>query len=378
MGKGSKKKPAPEKPDWQKLEEIVAEIQKELAPNAEVHHNHKIKGKSGIVRQLDVTISEQIGAVPILIVFEAKRYTRPVSVERVESFVTKLRDIGASRGVMVSNTGFTAGTKAVAKQYDVILRTYREAEVTDWSKLVGPGSWTIISDFDFKDLKVYATLDGYPNPIETSFHTVLFRENGEDYSDAGDQRFTLSYLFWNWWDEEAERPRKIGQLIEVPIDQFNPPVYVQIQDGRLIRVHRFLLRGIMTVKQYPVGLQVSEGNVLEYTETQTPEYLEVTTQSFNIDQIRENQEGIEPSPEQWEKFDKPNQLGFTIQSGTDYRFRLIGGTEDAFGKQKFSKSEETSHRKEVVQEIDDLRNRLFAKYGYMSDSTELLREDRAR
>ncbi len=35
-------------------------------------------------------------------------------------------------------------------------------------------------------------------------------------------------------------------------------------------------------------------------------------------------------------------------------------------------------RKEVVREIDDLRNRLFAKYGQMPDSVELLREDRAR
>ena len=35
-------------------------------------------------------------------------------------------------------------------------------------------------------------------------------------------------------------------------------------------------------------------------------------------------------------------------------------------------------RKEVVQEIDDLRSRLFAKYGELPDSIELLRQDRAR
>jgi hypothetical protein len=39
---------------------------------------------------------------------------------------------------------------------------------------------------------------------------------------------------------------------------------------------------------------------------------------------------------------------------------------------------ESRRRKEVVQEIDDLRSRLFAKYGEMPDSVELLREDRAR
>jgi predicted CopG family antitoxin len=37
-----------------------------------------------------------------------------------------------------------------------------------------------------------------------------------------------------------------------------------------------------------------------------------------------------------------------------------------------------SHRRAVVREIDLLRERLFARYGQMPDSVELLREDRAR
>ena len=35
-------------------------------------------------------------------------------------------------------------------------------------------------------------------------------------------------------------------------------------------------------------------------------------------------------------------------------------------------------RNEVVEQIDRLRERLFAQYGEMPDSAELLREDRAR
>lgn len=37
-----------------------------------------------------------------------------------------------------------------------------------------------------------------------------------------------------------------------------------------------------------------------------------------------------------------------------------------------------SHRQEIVQRIDAVWERLFAKYGEMSDSVELIREDRAR
>lgn len=39
---------------------------------------------------------------------------------------------------------------------------------------------------------------------------------------------------------------------------------------------------------------------------------------------------------------------------------------------------ELSRREDVVREIDHLRERLFARYGQMPDSVDLLREDRAR
>jgi hypothetical protein len=39
---------------------------------------------------------------------------------------------------------------------------------------------------------------------------------------------------------------------------------------------------------------------------------------------------------------------------------------------------DTALRKNVVRQIDFLRDRLFARYGEMPDSVELLREDRAR
>ena len=39
---------------------------------------------------------------------------------------------------------------------------------------------------------------------------------------------------------------------------------------------------------------------------------------------------------------------------------------------------EASRREDVVQRIDNLRARLFARYGQMSDSVELLQDDRAR
>lgn len=40
--------------------------------------------------------------------------------------------------------------------------------------------------------------------------------------------------------------------------------------------------------------------------------------------------------------------------------------------------DELRRRREVGRRIDALRERLFAKYGYLGDSTEMIREDRER
>lgn len=39
---------------------------------------------------------------------------------------------------------------------------------------------------------------------------------------------------------------------------------------------------------------------------------------------------------------------------------------------------ELHRRQELGHRIDDLRERIFAKHGYLGDSTELIREDRER
>ena len=41
-------------------------------------------------------------------------------------------------------------------------------------------------------------------------------------------------------------------------------------------------------------------------------------------------------------------------------------------------SDEIRYRQQVVRRVDELRERLFATYGEMTDSVELIRDDRAR
>lgn len=62
--------------------------------------------------------------------------------------------------------------------------------------------------------------------------------------------------------------------------------------------------------------------------------------------------------------------------------RARGLNVEEFIKQIFEEWErhesELRERQEAVRQIHELRERMFAKYGVMPDSTELIREDRER
>ena len=130
--------------NWKKLEKVIAEIQKVLAPNSVVQHGVSVIGKSGAHRKLDISIRDRVGAVPILIVIDCKhrdKHSDLVDRKDVAGFVEQLRDVEADVGVMVTDTGYDSGAQYVAAENKVILKTYREAETTDWESFVGKGAW---------------------------------------------------------------------------------------------------------------------------------------------------------------------------------------------------------------------------------------------
>ena len=58
--------------------------------------------------------------------------------------------------------------------------------------------------------------------------------------------------------------------------------------------------------------------------------------------------------------------------------RGLSSVERLLEEEAGQNGSELSQRARIVCEIDNLRERLFGKYGVMADSTDLIREDRAR
>src|SRR5262245_41625555 len=94
------------------LEILVAKIQAQFSPDAEVLHDIRLLGRlSQQSRQIDVRVRQNIGQYQMTIVIDSKDYARPVDVKGVEEFHGLVADVGAHKGAMVSPRGSTTAAK---------------------------------------------------------------------------------------------------------------------------------------------------------------------------------------------------------------------------------------------------------------------------
>ena len=115
------------------LELLVRKIQQQLAPQAQVLHNVKMKGRrTNASRQIDVLVRERVGQYEINIVIDCKDYKHPVDVKGVEEFAGLLDDVGAQKGVLVCPAGFTANAKTRAAGLQIDLYSPVDTDPHKW------------------------------------------------------------------------------------------------------------------------------------------------------------------------------------------------------------------------------------------------------
>ena len=107
--------------NWKEFERIVAAIHIAETKGAKVVWNETIKD-----RQFDVTIRFKQGLYSYLTLIECKKYKNPISVDKVDSFVTKSRDANASKAIIISSSGFQSGCIEVAGRHNIELFTLKE------------------------------------------------------------------------------------------------------------------------------------------------------------------------------------------------------------------------------------------------------------
>jgi hypothetical protein len=104
-------------PDWRIYERVAACFEVESASmNASVLVNASLVGSiSQVKRQIDILVDARwTEGVERRIIFDAKLRKRKINVKDVEAFEGLMRDVKASRGVLVCSSGYTGAALARA------------------------------------------------------------------------------------------------------------------------------------------------------------------------------------------------------------------------------------------------------------------------
>ena len=197
-------------PLWKQLELLVADIQRELAPDAKVTHNVKIKGRdSERMRQIDVLVRKQIGQYEILIAIDCKDYAEPVDVKGVEEFQGFLVDIGANKGAMVCPKGFTSAAKKVASRNQIDLFSPVDTDPHKWQ--VKP-SLPMICDYRSAAIAFGISVTGpfpFSIPMDSWNSAEVYDEDGKPLGTP----FTVAITRWN----KGEFPYEPGDHEDIPM-----------------------------------------------------------------------------------------------------------------------------------------------------------------
>lgn len=207
--------------DHRDLEILVAKIQEQLAPDAEVVHDAKLKGgQSKRSRQIDVLVRQKIGQYEMLIVLECKDYARPVDVKGVGQFYELMTDVGAHKGALVCPKGFTEAAKERASGWQIDLYSPVDTDAHKWQvRVTAP----VVCDFRSAALS-FCISSSAPKPFRLPCD---FWSSVVALSEAGTALGTPSEAAIKKWNDGIY-PDEPGEHRDLPIFE---TVQVLIDNG---------------------------------------------------------------------------------------------------------------------------------------------------
>ncbi|NCL76396.1 restriction endonuclease [Rhodococcus sp. YH1] len=110
-------------PAWKDYQEEAAQFYRSLGLIATT--DERIEGVRG-THDIDVAVRGRHGGIDFLWIVECKRWARPIPKEKVAALSSVVADIGASRGILLSEAGFQAGALRMAERSNVTLTSLKE------------------------------------------------------------------------------------------------------------------------------------------------------------------------------------------------------------------------------------------------------------
>lgn len=202
-------------PDWKRLEQLVAAIQQQLAPDAKVTHNAKLYGhKTEGERQIDVLVEQAIGQFLLRIVIDCKDYKTPIDVKGVEEFHGLVDDVGANKGALVCPAGFTRRAKKRAKGLQMDLYSPADTGSHKWQvKMEIPA----VCDFRSTYMSFRVSVTG-PAPFMLSARQATYLGEIAVFDALGQPQGTIIEIASRQWDA-GMYAIEVGKHEHLPLKQ---------------------------------------------------------------------------------------------------------------------------------------------------------------
>lgn len=173
--------------DWKEYEIYITRHFQKLFPETSIQQNVRREGlMSKTDRQIDILIEGKVAGINLSIIVDCKYFNRRGHVKDVESFLSFLRDLKASKGIIITNNGYSqaAYNRATNDSQDIEFRIidfadldqFQEFMAIPYSKsecaiVTSPDGWVV----DGAPLGQYAA-SFYPAGLsqEEAFHTEEF------------------------------------------------------------------------------------------------------------------------------------------------------------------------------------------------------------
>lgn len=249
------------------FEKLAESIFNKLIKNPDyekVEHNIKINGKDG-PRQIDVLITSENVGFKFLTIIECKDHNTKISVGTIDAFHSKLLDIKANKGVLISKKGFSSTSISKAKRLGITLCTAHEALKDDWDPKI--------------DLPIIIEEE---TPTDVNFSFTAYMEKG-DIIDSNKSPIVnnvdLFKLIEKKWEEGSLKYSDTTNLQEIILEEITPPYNLEIEGERnyvkIIESFTLLLK--ISKKYFKTKLSDIEGTEIlnNVTESNTKIFLKI-------------------------------------------------------------------------------------------------------
>ena len=191
---------------WLDFERMIARIYDCISPRATVTHDDSIAGHdSRINRQIDVSVRFQEAGCNFLIIVQAKTNSKPLDVNAIGEFASVVKDVRASKGVLICNAGFSDAARTLAETVGIDLCSAHDAETKDWrTALKLPVIWMRLTPIVNFAMSVHLEAD---DSVSANMTEWRFSVSG------GEKEFSALDRFVEGWNTNAI-PKEPGKTHE--------------------------------------------------------------------------------------------------------------------------------------------------------------------